>query len=159
EIDARLFLRCRLFDFLVSDWDRHGKQWKWGIYSGMAKPIPIDRDMAFCKYEDGWASKVVRLFNNKFQSYTLTEIKVDGLTKNSLSLDKKILANLKEEAFRQEANYLQSVFEDEIIKNAFEAYPAEIYEQVGALHIKIFKKRLGELESVSSSFFNLVKGD
>ncbi|MEM1408400.1 MAG: hypothetical protein AAGG59_16575, partial [Bacteroidota bacterium] len=46
EIDARLFLRCRLFDFLVSDWDRHGKQWKWGIYSGMAKPIPIDRDMA-----------------------------------------------------------------------------------------------------------------
>ncbi|MGD1960413.1 MAG: hypothetical protein ACFB2Y_16250 [Fulvivirga sp.] len=159
EIDARLFLRCRLFDFLISDWDRHSKQWKWGVYDGVAKPIPIDRDMAFCKYEDGWASKVVRIFNNKFQSYTLNEIKVDGLTKNSLPLDKKILPNLKEEVFRQEANYLQRALKDSIIKNAFKAYPPEIYEQVGPTHIKILKKRLSELESVSGSFFNLVNGD
>ena len=72
-LDAGGYIRCRLLDFLISDWDRHSKQWKWSIYNindqQIAKPVPIDRDMAFCNYADGMASKLVMIFNNKFQSF------------------------------------------------------------------------------------------
>ena len=31
-IDARAFLRARLMDVFVGDWDRHYDQWKWARY-------------------------------------------------------------------------------------------------------------------------------
>lgn len=159
KIDKQLYVRCRLFDFLVSDWDRHEKQWKWGIYGKIARPIPIDRDMAFCKFDDGWASQIVRIFNNKFQSYTSDKLQIDGLTRNSISLDRKILSNVDQKLFLLEVNYLQSVFTVPIISNAFSAYPPEIYEVVGPKHINIFKNRLGQLENAAVSFFELINNN
>jgi len=49
-IDAEAFLRARLLDLLIGDWDRHGDQWRWkkekgdgeDVYTG----VPRDRDQA-----------------------------------------------------------------------------------------------------------------
>jgi hypothetical protein len=52
-VAVREFLRARLFDLLVSDFDRHRKQWRWAKRSGdsLWHPIPEDRDQAFARYE------------------------------------------------------------------------------------------------------------
>lgn len=47
-VDGRAFLRARLLDLLIGDWDRHSDQWRWtkeekkgeDLYS----PVPRDRD-------------------------------------------------------------------------------------------------------------------
>jgi len=47
---AKTFLRARMLDLLVSDWDRHEDQWRWKDVSDNSDkdylPIPRDRDQA-----------------------------------------------------------------------------------------------------------------
>ena len=52
-VAVREFLRARLFDVLVSDFDRHRKQWRWAKRSKDSRwhPVPEDRDQAFARYE------------------------------------------------------------------------------------------------------------
>jgi hypothetical protein len=52
-VDVKAFLRARLLDFFLGDWDRHARQWRWAKLPGMPgwQPIPEDRDMAFVNYD------------------------------------------------------------------------------------------------------------
>jgi hypothetical protein len=55
QIDSEEFLKARLMDMLLGDWDRHMDQWRWAKYEEsdgkIWKPIPRDRDQAFSKYD------------------------------------------------------------------------------------------------------------
>jgi hypothetical protein len=50
-VDARAFLKARLLDLLIGDWDRHSDQWRWyGEKKGddeIYAPVPRDRDQVF----------------------------------------------------------------------------------------------------------------
>jgi hypothetical protein len=54
QADQQAYIKVRLLDMLIGDWDRHLDQFKWGsIDSGNLKlyePIPTDRDQAFYKF-------------------------------------------------------------------------------------------------------------
>ena len=60
-VDARAYLRARLVDQLVGDWDRHRNQWRWAKVAGNDRwiPIPEDRDQAFVKF-NGLVIAIVR---------------------------------------------------------------------------------------------------
>jgi hypothetical protein len=51
--DSRAYLKARLIDQLVGDWDRHRNQWRWARVAGKERwqPIPEDRDQAFVRFE------------------------------------------------------------------------------------------------------------
>ncbi|TGD59525.1 metallophosphoesterase [Flavobacterium humi] len=53
QIDEEAYIRARVFDMLIGDWDRHSDQWRWAEYKKkdkiVYKPIPRDRDQAFTK--------------------------------------------------------------------------------------------------------------
>jgi len=59
EVDVPLYLRSRLFDMAIGDWDRHVDQWRWAEFKkeGSKKityrPVPRDRDQAFSDMGDG----------------------------------------------------------------------------------------------------------
>lgn len=61
-VDSEAFLRARLLDIFIGDWDRHHKQWRWARIPGKARfqPIPEDRDQAFSRY-DGLALRFARV--------------------------------------------------------------------------------------------------
>src|SRR5690606_31745292 len=50
-VDAAAFLKARLFDVLIGDWDRHRDQWRWVRFDDHEprtwQPVPLDRDQAF----------------------------------------------------------------------------------------------------------------
>ncbi|HEY4148010.1 MAG TPA: BamA/TamA family outer membrane protein, partial [Chitinophagaceae bacterium] len=50
-LDADLFLRARLLDLLMGDWDRHEDQWRWAPVKERGqktyKAVPRDRDQVF----------------------------------------------------------------------------------------------------------------
>ena len=162
-LDTAQYIRCRLFDFLISDWDRHEKQWKWGIYQQeeewIAKPIPIDRDMAFCRFDDGWASRVVRVFNNKFQSFRQAPMNVSGLTKNSLTLDRALLKGVERSHFIEESKKLQKALSDNVISVAFATYPPRVFALVGDEDIRTLKYRRDRIEEAANEFYDLVHRD
>src|SRR5690625_6094542 len=61
-MDESSYIRARLFDMLIGDWDRHEDQWRWAVFKEedrtIYQPIPRDRDQVFPKY-DGFLIKLI----------------------------------------------------------------------------------------------------
>lgn len=163
KVDSLEYLKTRLLDFLMSDWDRHGGQWKWAVFksgdTGICRPIAMDRDMAFYKFDDGLVNRILLLFNSKFQSFTPEYENVAGLIHNSRELDKLILANTSRESFREQAALLNHLLTDKVIESAFRAYPEEIFQTFGRKHMTIFKSRLQKIDTAAVQFYDLLHAD
>ena len=58
-VDNTSYLKARLFDMMIGDWDRHTDQWRWARFKDkksdkiVYQPVPRDRDQAFSKMGDG----------------------------------------------------------------------------------------------------------
>src|SRR6266702_573613 len=98
--DTRAFLRARLMDMLVGDWDRHLKQWRWARIPGHAlwQPIPEDRDQAFSRYE-GLVLAMARPRQPRFVVFGREYPGIVGLTFNGWDQDRRLLAELEKPAW------------------------------------------------------------
>src|SRR6185436_6785855 len=87
QVDEKAFLKARLFDMLIGDWDRHEDQWLWAAFKEddktIYKPVPRDRDQAFAKL-DGLIPQLAtgRSGLRKVQSFGHTIYDVKGLNMN-----------------------------------------------------------------------------
>jgi len=146
--DAEAYLRARLVDHLMDDWDRHRGQWRWARVDGEARwqPIPEDRDQAFARYE-GLFNAVLRpqlpllvRFGPKYSSLA-------GLTYDGWDVDKRILAGLSWPEWETVARGLQAALTDTVIESAARRLPDEYYERDGddlALGLKSRRDALPE---------------
>lgn len=163
-VDTTMYIRCRLFDILISDWDRHEGQWEWALVEKVGKeifqPIPKDRDMAFYKFNEGVLSSLALIVNPKFQSFTKEYENVAALTSNSQELDEAILAPVNDVSlFLKEADFIMDNLSDEVIRKAFKRYPPEIFALVGAEHIEILKSRRDQLREAAGEFYDAMRTD
>ncbi|WP_207425162.1 hypothetical protein [Pedobacter sp. SYSU D00535] len=160
-LDTQLYLRWRLFDILISDWDRHEGNWKWALLKRAGKefiiPLPVDRDMAFYKFGDGLLNWVSSAFVKKLQSFTPNYESIEGLVAQSKTLDLAILRKQKKERFLREAKFIQQTLDKAAISSAFRQYPPNVYKLIGAEHEEIFEVRLKNLDEAASEFFSLLQ--
>ncbi|MEO6719051.1 MAG: metallophosphoesterase [Ferruginibacter sp.] len=99
-IDQKSFIKARLLDIFLGDWDRHADQWRW-IDAGKKKgklyqPVPRDRDQVFYVNE-GLFPNIISLpwLQPKFQgfgerisninTFSFNARAIDGLFTNQLS--------------------------------------------------------------------------
>ena len=139
-IDKAAFVRARLFDLLIGDWDRHAKQWGWVLQkrdsSFFATPLAGDRDNAFFTI-DGILPAI--LTNRNIQPMVRPyDEDIDYMGGLVYPVDVYFLRNTSEEIFVEQAKFLQTVLTDEKIEKAFEAWPSEINQ----LNKKEIKKNL-----------------
>ena len=127
--DARAYLKARLFDLLIGDWDRHRDQWRWARFEGRPgwQPIPDDRDQAFSRYE-GLVLGIARPRAPFLQSYDGNYPGMNGLTWNGREQDRQLLAGLERQAFAEVAAELQAAISDAVIERAVRRMPAEYAE-------------------------------
>ena len=160
-IDTTLYARSRLFDMLISDWDRHEGNWKWALNekgeNPVIEPIPVDRDMALYKFGDGVLNKSVLLFLKKFQSFEPEYGSIKGLMFQSEDIDVAILGGIEKEELIKQAEFIQEQLDDETIEAAFENYPSVVYSSLGQEHINILKQRLEKLPKVAAEFYELIQ--
>ncbi len=160
-IDTLLFLKSRLFDMLISDWDRHEGNWEWALSKEkdgkIFEPIPKDRDNAFFQFDEGLLSHITLIFVPKFQSFRKDYGKVSGLMYQSRDLDRNILSKTDREIFRKAAIEIQQQLTSERIRDAFRRYPPNIYGMVGQEHQEILEARLSQLTEVALEFHNLLR--
>ncbi len=101
KIDEVEYLKARLIDLLIGDWDRHMDQWRWAKFDSTIngkivevwKPIPRDRDQAFSKYDGIFpfvAAYIVPQLNNFGEDYP----QIEDLTWNGRFLDRRVLTML-----------------------------------------------------------------
>ena len=130
EIDKSAFVRARLFDLLIGDWDRHAKQWGWVVQKSadnyIAIPLAGDRDNAFFRI-DGVLPTM--LTNKLIQPLVRPfEKDIDHLPGLVYPVDVYFLKSTPEEIFISEAKAIQQLLTDEKIDKAFQAWPKKLRE-------------------------------
>ncbi len=135
-VDQESFIRARVFDMLIGDWDRHQDQWRWIQYEdenghNEFMPIPRDRDNAFPRF-DGFAMKVIKLFvpvSKAWQSYDSDIQNIKWLYNSGIGLDRSILTKLGADTWETEATFIQEHITKEIIEKAFARLPSEVQDE------------------------------
>ncbi|MBX9850501.1 MAG: hypothetical protein K2X86_01950 [Cytophagaceae bacterium] len=159
-IDQKAFLKARLFDLWINDWDRHTDQWRWAQYTEgenkIYKPIPRDRDMAFYKFDTGLLPSLIVTINPKFQTFDYNYGKIKGLIKNARYIDRLVLNGMTEQQFLEIANELEKDLTDSIITHSVNQYPAEVFKKMGYETICKLKIRRNKLDYAAREYYRLL---
>lgn len=141
KVDAQAFLKARLFDLVIGDWDRHDDQWRWARFKedgmNIYRPIPRDRDQVYYKV-DGLLPNLIKckFIDRRFQPFK-EEIKdMPGMNFNGKYVDRAYLDELEWSDWESICDTLQEVLTDSVFREALAQFP----DTARALHEeRIFK--------------------
>lgn len=159
-VDQEAFLRARLLDFLVADWDRHFDQWRFlEKDTGKGKlyyPIPRDRDQAF-SYSDGL---LIRLASENYipflKGFRRTIPGIQWLAYWARDLDRSFLNSLDSTTWRKTINTFKSNLPDDVIDSAVRKLPPEVYALDGALIASKLKSRRDVLPRKGMKYYRFL---
>jgi hypothetical protein len=144
--DQKAFLKARMVDILIADFDRHYAQWKWGVLdTGKGKffyPVPKDRDQAMF-YSDGLLIKLARRQNLGYMQNFSADIKrVTMSAFTGRDVDMFFLNELDENDWQQALTEFKAQISDEVIDEAVSNLPQEILSLQGAeIKSKLISRR------------------
>jgi hypothetical protein len=161
EVDEASYIRARLFDMLIGDWDRHLDQWRWAVFKKeektIYKPIPRDRDQAFSIMADGallsFATKVVPGLRS-MQSYDTDLKSPKWFNLAPYSLDMALINKANRMLWDNQVKHIVSNLTNEVIDQAFTYFPEEINDET-ILDIK--RKLIGRranLQKISNEYYS-----
>lgn len=161
-VDENAYIRARLFDMLIGDWDRHQDQWRWGEHKVGAKivykPIPRDRDQAFSKFDGTLLSLLMNMPALRHMQTFDEEIKnVKWLNREPYPLDLAFLKTASEDEWLAQAKYIQENLSDTDIDNAFLNLPKEIQDEtIESIKYKL-KARKTQLQRYAFEYYNVLQ--
>jgi hypothetical protein len=157
-VDAPEFLKAKLIDIFMSDWDRHQKQWLWASFKkgdlNLWKPIPMDRDEAFCRY-DGFFPWLIEGYTPRFNGMGYGYPLMKFQTWEGRDLDRKFLASIDKPLWDSVTNYVISKLTNDVIDKAVRIMPSNWYSLKGAFLNDILKTRRDELKEASEEYYEL----
>ncbi len=169
-VDAHAFARARLFDMLLSDWDRHVDQWRWASFEpyeldstleGNARkegkiyrPIPRDRDFALNQM-NGFLFTFADEFDPRYQVFKENYGYIKGLAWSSLPQDHRLVSSLKRKDWIEIAEDIQTRLTDAVIDDAVRRWPEAIYQVDGEETERLLKIRRDKLMGVAEEFYEI----
>lgn len=160
-VDERNFLRARLLDMFIGDWDRSEDQWAWaGFKSGSVKvykPIPRDRDQAFIKmdgiipwiYSRKWSARKIQGFKNEIPD-------IIGLNMNAKTIDRSFLTSLCLKDWENIADSVTNALNDNVIESAVQQWPDTIFKLDGKELIEKLKYRREHLKETAIKYYKVL---
>ena len=162
EVDERLFLRSRLFDMWVGDWDRHEDQWRWAEIEKEEKgtlfqPVPRDRDQVFVKF-DGilpylatrrWAVQNLENFGYNYSD-------IASLMYSGTYLDRRFLTELKREDWNAIADSMKNALTDEVILEGVNRLPQGANTKNNKDIIRKLKNRRDHLDEAAMKYYEVL---
>ncbi|WP_111682260.1 metallophosphoesterase [Winogradskyella tangerina] len=162
-VDEAAYIKARLFDMLIGDWDRHQDQWRWIEFKENGKkvyrPMPRDRDQAFSRMSDGFLlGTAVKLIPTArlLRKYSEDLEDVKGINVEPYPLDMEIIAQSGKDVWDAQVRYIQENMTDEIIEKAFLNIPDEVRDETIEEIKKTMKARRGNLQKISDRYFALI---
>ena len=156
KIDEVELLKARLVDILIGDRDRHGDQWKWAGYEkdGVRywKPIPRDRDFAFCLY-DGLFPSFASRFEPSTVGYDDDYPPMKNQTFYGRYLDRRFLNSLDKLIWDSVVHVVQTKLTDDVLKEALLNMPEEMYKLRGDYLFETLKERRDNLDEAANDFY------
>ncbi len=160
-VDEDMFIRARLLDMLLGDWDRHEGQYEWAELEdedGKKRYLPIakDRDQVFPK-TDGFALSMLRLAFPPFRAmeeYSDEVKKPKWFNVAGYPLDKAFIRNAEWEDWKVQVEYIQNKLSDDVIEEGFAVLPQGIQKDEYVDDIKAtMKARRGNLEKIARDYY------
>src|SRR5436190_290574 len=159
KVDQQAFLKVRLFDMVINDWDRHEDQWVWALREGDKEnvyvPIGRDRDEAFTK-SDGIALWVLcRPWGLRpLKNFTPTVKDVKGINFSGRNLDRQFLNEVPKEQWTSTINAIQTGLSDQALENGVKAMPPEANQFSGETIVKRLKQRRDNLSHFGMKYYS-----
>lgn len=162
-VDEAAYIRARLFDMLIGDWDRHQDQWRWAIFKKegdiIYKPVPRDRDQAFSKMADGTmlsiattlipGARLLRSYNEDIKS-------VKWFNVEPYALDLALINEADMQKWNAQVKQITTNLTDDVIDAAFTNLPKEInIESINDIKNKL-KGRRANLQKISDTYFKFI---
>lgn len=162
-IDQTAYIRARLFDMLIGDWDRHGDQWRWATTENdkqtVYQAVPRDRDQAFSKMGDGFMFTLGRFFipmAKMLQSYDSNLKNVKWFNLEPYPLDVTLTSQSDDSAWENQARYIQTHLTDSIIDLAFKDLPKELQNTTIDTIKQQLKYRRENLVDIAKNYYKVI---
>jgi len=162
-VDEASYIRARLFDMLIGDWDRHEDQWRWAKFKEgnktVYRPMPRDRDQAFSKMADGsllgFATKVVPALR-LMQSYNEELKSPKWFNLEPYPLDVAIINQSSRKDWDTQVKHIVENLTDKVIDEAFTNFPKEVNDEtIQEIKRKLVGRRTN-LQKISNAYYNQV---
>ncbi len=160
QVDEDAYLRARMFDMLIGDWDRHSDQWRWARFDKdgkkIYKPIPRDRDQVFSKFDGAFLGILKTLIPaaRQFQNYDGELNNVKWLNVAGIKMDRALTKNSTREDWVRQAAYIKNNLSDAQIEEAFTKLPKEVQGEKSEEIIKSLKERRESLVEFANRYFD-----
>ncbi len=160
-VDQKLFLKSRLVDMLISDWDRYEDQWRWASFEEngrkIYRPVPRDRDMVFFVNEGilPWLS-TRKFLLRKIQGLDYDIKDLRGLNTQAQHLDRRFLNELTREDWISAAENLIEAITNDVIEEALNAMPEQIAPISGSVIASKLRARRDQLEKYADEYYSIL---
>lgn len=160
-IDEQSYIKARMFDMLVGDWDRHQDQWRWARYEKdgkvVYKPIPRDRDQIFPKYDGALISIIMNIpALRHMKTYKEDLRNVKWFNREVYQLDLALITKAGEKDWLEQADAIANGLTDAEIDSAFNKLPKEVQDSTATEIKNILKARRGHLREFASEYYKVL---
>ncbi|AYN66338.1 metallophosphatase [Euzebyella marina] len=163
-VDEASFIRARLFDMLVGNWDRHQDQWRWAEFETedgrkRYEAIPRDWDQAFPKYDGPIISLLKFSFPRlrRMESYDVDVKSEKWFNLSGYPMDKTFIKLATWEDWKVQVDFIQQQLTDEEIEKAFVSLPQEAQDESIDTIKKYLKARRDGLATIAQSYYDYLK--
>lgn len=161
QIDKSAYIKARLFDMLLGDWDRHQDQWRWSRFNISDdrieyRPIPRDRDQAFSNYDGAFLDfmKLTTPSTKQLQEYDGELKDIRWINEAGIKMDRNFTQDVAKELWLEQAAFIQQNLTDAAIDSAFELFPEEVKDDVALSIREKLKVRRGNLVDIASRYYD-----
>tara|TARA_R110002167_G_scaffold10245_2_gene47215 strand:+ start:2141 stop:5824 length:3684 start_codon:yes stop_codon:yes gene_type:complete len=159
-LDEEAYIKARLFDMLIGDWDRHEDQWRWAAFKEknqtIYRPIPRDRDQAFSIFGDGFLLNIVTKLVptlRLMQSYQKELKSPKWFNLEPYPLDMVLISMADKKTWDQQVNFIINHISDAVIDDAFSDFPDEVTDETIQEIKKKLQGRRRNLQKISDAYF------
>jgi hypothetical protein len=158
QLDQKTFVKARLFDMLINDWDRHEDNWKWGLKDSagykLFVPIAKDRDQAFYHHDGLLIDKMLPAAGLGYmQKFSTNTSNVNMLNWEMRNIDRYFTNKLSLNDWLDIARNLESHLTDSIIKSSIQQLPLEVYAINGEQVIQTLIVRRSQLTTWAKDYY------
>lgn len=166
-VDTDAYIRARLFDMLIGDWDRHNDQWRWAEFKDkergnvLYRPVPRDRDQVYSIMGDGFLMgfatralptlKLMEGFHHEIRN-----VKGFNSSPNTFSLDKYLLPETYLDEWIEQAKFIQEHINPDVISKAFLDFPIEMQDDTAEKIKEILLSRKQKLQETAKTYFEII---
>ncbi len=162
QVDGAAYLRARLLDLFIGDWDRHSDQWKWAGYKRDGKtvwlPIPRDRDHAFSR-QDGVFSWIVTRAVPRMTGFGPKYPNINNLSLSGRPLDRRLLSGIGRAEWDAVTVDVKQKLTDQVIHDAVMQMPFAMYAKEGSQLESELRARRDMLEKASGELYTIYAED